>query len=107
VLPFRAVIFKQSYSKVGFCVGLTVGYMVGSCDVGRIVGLGEGIEDGKGDGAGVGVRDGLGLGEGVGTTEGPGLGDRVGKRLGSCVGASLSNWRHVSNSRDISTMKGN
>jgi len=72
--------------------------------VGRLVGLGEGINDGAGLGEGVGPEDGIGLGIGVGITDGLGEGDRVGKLVGNNVGLSVSKLSHVSSSRDISIL---
>jgi len=86
-------------------VGRGVGKRVGSLEVGRSVGLGEGIKEGLGLGAGVGNEDGIALGEGVGITDGLGLGDRVGNDVGFSVGVSVSNISQVSMLRDISIKK--
>jgi len=72
--------------------------------VGRIVGLGEGINDGAELGDGVGPEDGIGLGIGVGITDGLVEGDRVGKLVGNNVGLSVSKLSQVSRSRDISIL---
>ena len=103
----KAVTLMHSYSKVGYCVGSGVGMVVGSWEVGRSVGLGDGIDDGRGDGAGVGTTEGAGLGDGVGITEGLGVGDLVGKALGTSVGVSVSNISQVLIFRDISTRNDN
>jgi len=97
----------HSYSNVGYWVGKGVGRDVGSWDVGRSVGLGEGIDDGLGLGAGVGCMDGIGLGAGDGITEGLGDGDWVGYPLGAAVGASVSNISQVTKLDDISIKKVN
>jgi len=68
----------QSYCNVGYCVGGSDGNDVGICEVGRSVGLWEGINDGIGLGAGVGCVDGIGLGMGVGNKDGLWVGDTVG-----------------------------
>jgi len=83
---------------------MEVGDRVGNCEVGRLVGLGEGINDGAELGEGVGPEDGLGLGIGVGITDGLVEGDRVGKLVGNSVGLSVSKLSHVSRSRDISIL---
>jgi len=83
-----------------------VGILVGSCDVGRNVGLGDGMREGVVDGAGVGITDGNWVGAFVGSIDGLGLGELVGKAVGFCVGVSVSNISHVSKLLDISTMKG-
>jgi len=72
--------------------------------VGRLVGLGEGINDGAELGEGVGAEDGIGLGIRVGITDGLGEGDREGKLVGNSVGLSVSKLSHVSSSRDISIL---
>lgn len=101
-----AVILIQSYSKVGYWEGDCVGILVGSCDVGRNVGLGDGMNEGLADGVAVGTNDGDTLGADVGNPEGLRLGDIVGKLLGYNVGSSVSNISQVSKLLDVSTRKG-
>jgi len=94
----------QSYSKVGYCEGKGVGACVGNSEVGRLVGLGEGIIDGAELGEGVGTKDGIGLGIRVGITDGLGEGDPVGKLVGNSVGLAVSKLSHTPSSRDISIL---
>jgi len=76
---------------------------VGSCEVGRSVGLGDGSSEGIGLGAGLGITEGKGLGAGVGFTDGFVVGTFVGPPVGYSVGVTVSNNWHVSVDRDIST----